>query len=1391
MNKLLINLITALVMSVVLAGQAKADCFPLSVIFGASEAVTFCNTSCGITNCFFDTSGGSDLFSDSSCNNICIPPVCGDGILSGAEQCDDGNNNNGDGCDGDCQIEAVCGNGTIENGEECDDGNIIPGDGCSDTCTSEAVCGNAIVEGSEECDDGNNNNGDGCDDDCEIEVPSSCLSAQLVFGNETTNTCMVTCGVPSCYFDPAISGVIYEDDSCTTPCTAPTSTCGNGIIEGAEQCDDGNNNPGDGCDPICVLEPICGNNILEGGEQCDDGNAAAGDGCSSTCQIEQIEECLEMELVFGSEAEDICTNACGIADCYFNNNNNLIFFNDTCTVGCGFSTCGNGVIETGEDCDDGNTTDGDGCSSVCANEAGTNPVLPILECVLNRGSGSYTVFLSYHNQNNEIVSIPDGPNNFISYQGSINPSLGQQTIFQIGQPPPYPNADVSIDTDGTDLVWSVTGPDGQTNTVTANANSQACPAICGNSVIEAGEQCDDGNTIDNDGCSSSCQQEAACAGTQIMYAIHDEGSNDSFAFSFNTNTQVISNINNEDDEDIEASDLHPTTDLWYAFSNERLKIIDKTTGIPSSGGFQLDTPNDSEVQGASFNTATNQLWGAGDGGIFLRIFDITDGSSTLIESSFPVNSDPEAIAWQPGGDKLVMAFENNSIYIYAPATQTYTLACPNLGPGVTNMESMEYDLEGNLVVSVGGSSNEFGIDTYDLDNCQRENNPIYSNITTSLDDTETLTFSCENTTGGGGGSGPVFTAVEPLLECVEETGLGRRNKYRAHFSYNNTNNTTFNQAAGPNNGVKYKRNSDLNVGQPEVFNTGLNNSVFSVLFDGSKLEWKLRGPDNVERKVTADKNSPECNNQQPVCATIDFNNLIAGTIVNSQFNSIDVTVTAQNNNPSHPDQAIVFDSSNPSGGDSDLGTPNSLFGGPGQGSSGSNNDSALEEILIIAEDIVDANSDNLVDDPDDEAAGGKIIFTFDEEVQIESLDVIDNESNNSSAVGFDEETGGDETFNVQINSAGNNSVQTININQTDFETERLEVTLGGSAAIDNLTFCAEDDDDELSRVLQSESAACSENSQFVVLNFKEITYFNNNDVIASSNPRIRLDNGGLGGTFNPSVWPFDINASNGSGSTRSRGTLFRVYGFNPSLVGTFVNNADNEDLKYQIVEDKDIPGAFYINLGGPARVEIKLSDLQTKSLDLVSNIQTFSTDGSNNLDTAQLNVPGVMLSLNKEELRIPKFIRKRLKKLGTPLRNSNGNSTKQGSMNSLVVLVPGSGSDAFREFVDIEVEFPCGNLDANLFGLKSVLESDKTNVANSCAYLDDNPIQNSLRFKDKFTRRKLRTNANLACGDAESKDNQILRTNFDIGKNSIQILSTVSAQSDIFKLLFGDISGAD
>lgn len=172
-------------------------------------------------------------------------PRCGDGQINQAEDvelCDDGDNANGDGCDANCQLEAgwycptpglpceaaECGDGIVAGKEECEDGDAPPadGNGCDASCKRESgyacdtpgqpchltTCGDGNPEGDEQCDDGNNDTGDGCTPFCKRE--------------------------PDC-----------SQGACT-------SACGDGIRlpDGSEACEDGNTVAGDGCSPTCEIE---------------------------------------------------------------------------------------------------------------------------------------------------------------------------------------------------------------------------------------------------------------------------------------------------------------------------------------------------------------------------------------------------------------------------------------------------------------------------------------------------------------------------------------------------------------------------------------------------------------------------------------------------------------------------------------------------------------------------------------------------------------------------------------------------------------------------------------------------------------------------------------------------------------------------------------------------------------------------------------------------------------------------------------------------------------------------------------------------------------------------------------------------------------------------------
>ena len=125
--------------------------------------------------------------------------VCGDGKVTGDEQCDDAKNPHG--CLDDCSSgrsrtatyaasrasracrsrSRVCGDGALDPGEQCDDGdNTVAGDGCSSTCTvdtgwvtaarpraqkclpARSLRQRRAHSPDEECDDGNAVDGDGC-----------------------------------------------------------------------------------------------------------------------------------------------------------------------------------------------------------------------------------------------------------------------------------------------------------------------------------------------------------------------------------------------------------------------------------------------------------------------------------------------------------------------------------------------------------------------------------------------------------------------------------------------------------------------------------------------------------------------------------------------------------------------------------------------------------------------------------------------------------------------------------------------------------------------------------------------------------------------------------------------------------------------------------------------------------------------------------------------------------------------------------------------------------------------------------------------------------------------------------------------------------------------------
>ena len=163
------------------------------------------------------------------------------------------------------------------------------------------------------------------------------------------------------------------------------------MLESGEGCDCGT-------DPTVLPTGCTGPNGLFNGD---------GTGCSKTCT-----------------KEPICRNSAGK------------------TQACSAS-CGNGSIETGESCDDGNQISGDGCSASCQIEAGFSCL-----AVVEDGTVGGTTDCLQSGNSGKCLQLP------IKYRDYKNESVsgGHPDFFYLGATVPNP--------------ISITGVDGQTGAVT-------------------------------------------------------------------------------------------------------------------------------------------------------------------------------------------------------------------------------------------------------------------------------------------------------------------------------------------------------------------------------------------------------------------------------------------------------------------------------------------------------------------------------------------------------------------------------------------------------------------------------------------------------------------------------------------------------------------------------------------------------------------------------------------------------------------------------------------------------------------------------------------------------------------------------------------------------------
>jgi cysteine-rich repeat protein len=382
-----------------------------------------------------------------ACADEPTPAVCGDGVISGSEQCDDGNIEDGDACTAECAWN-ICGDGLQDPAREaCDDGNLSDRDDCTARCTL-PICGDGTRQPGEACDDGNTDATDACTAACELNV---CGDGVVHVGVEACDDgnlddadgCTAGCARPSCGDGIVQAGEACDDgnaddrDACLTTCVL--ASCGDGIVQAGEACDDGNADDADACLPDCALA-VCGDGAVRAGvEACDDGNADDTDGCTSSCVPSG---CGDGIVQGGEECDD------GNAD-----------DRDGCLTTCVVAVCGDGVVQPGEACDDGNADDADGCLSSCA----------VARC----GDGVVRVGVEACDDGNE--------DNADACTTRCAPAGCGDGVVQAGEACDDGNSDP------------------------ADACLPSCVvSFCGDGVVQPGEACDDGNTIAYDGCLPGC-----------------------------------------------------------------------------------------------------------------------------------------------------------------------------------------------------------------------------------------------------------------------------------------------------------------------------------------------------------------------------------------------------------------------------------------------------------------------------------------------------------------------------------------------------------------------------------------------------------------------------------------------------------------------------------------------------------------------------------------------------------------------------------------------------------------------------------------------------------------------------------------------------------------------
>ncbi|HVK73314.1 MAG TPA: proprotein convertase P-domain-containing protein, partial [Kofleriaceae bacterium] len=561
-----------------------------------------------------DDASGSAGTLDGWALALCVDPAsagCGDGVVQPGEECDDGNTDNADACSNQCQIVDGCGDGNLDAGEACDDGNRVDGDGCSATCQPDITCAAGevpvVVSNPTSIAIPDNNTavlspvtvatagavtkvivtiaGITHPNDADIDaflVGPNTVQRELSTDNGTTGdhyrgtqlddaaTTAITAGTAPFtgrfrpeqtlsttaftdfrgmsaagtwnlrVLDDASGSAGTLDGWALALCVDPASAgCGDGVVQPGEECDDGNTDNADACSNQCQLLDGCGDGNLDPGEECDDNNIIGGDGCSATCQPDISCGLGELPvIVTNATATTIPNTHAGVLS----------------PIAIGVP----GLVR-----------------KVIATVRATHPANSELDIFLVSPYGvQRELSTDQSGANHTATTFADAAGTAITagtapYTGTFRP---EQTISDAA----------GFGNQAAQGAWQLRLGDDTPGTTTTGTLERwtlalcvdpSATAVCGNGYVEPGETCDDGNLVDADGCSATCQVELGCSagltpvivpggGVPVLIPDNDAGGVDSVATVTASGNVVkavviLHAISHQFDEELDISLISP------------------------------------------------------------------------------------------------------------------------------------------------------------------------------------------------------------------------------------------------------------------------------------------------------------------------------------------------------------------------------------------------------------------------------------------------------------------------------------------------------------------------------------------------------------------------------------------------------------------------------------------------------------------------------------------------------------------------------------------------------------------------------------------------------------------------------------------------------------------